>query len=220
MRRVVTGLLVVALCAGMRAGALALDHPISAHGVEIKSNAAGNGKLLFLSKDGGIVGPTAAGTDDPSVHGASLELCAPGDRTGWLGLSASGWKSNGPGTVWRFVARGNSASFMRQQRNRGPRGGPGGRGPQGIKVALVKDGSHVKLVGRSTGLVLDEPLGQVAVRLTMGDNRHCALFGPSTVTRDEPGRFQARGAVASALADCSDEALGCPLDSASGAFVR
>ena len=104
------GIAVVALAAGMSRGALALDHPISAHGLTMKGNAAGNGKLLFLSKDGGIVGPTAAGTDDPSVHGASLELCAPGGRTAWLGMVASGWKANGPGTVWRFVARGNSAS--------------------------------------------------------------------------------------------------------------
>ena len=53
--------------------------------------------------------------------------------------------------------------------------------------------------------------GPVGVRVSTGDVRNCALFTSETIVRDEPGKYVAQSALAGAVADCSDAALGCNL---------
>ncbi len=178
------------------APAVAADQPVSARKLQLKGNPAGKGKLLFLSKDAQLVAPTSGSADDPTLVGATVELCSGTGGYASFVLPASGWKG---GKVLKYVQK----------------GGP----PTGVKNMLLKAGRTMKIVGKSTGLDLAAPQGQVAVRVTMGTTRMCALFAGAAVKTDVAGAFDGRDAAAGAVVDCSDAALGCVTASPSGAFL-
>ena len=77
-------------------------------------------------------------------------------------------------------------------------------------VAGWRRGDEIRLDARIS------PLDRVAVRVTTGLLRNCALFDGATILRDEPNRFIAKRAVAPVVTDCSNAALGF---SPSGAFL-
>jgi len=77
-----------------------------------------------------------------------------------------------------------------------------------LKVVVLKQGRVLKVIGRSAGLALTGPQGAVGIRIVTGSLRSCALFGGTTVRRDEAGRFLARAASATGLTDCSNTSLG------------
>jgi hypothetical protein len=188
-----------ALVAGNAAAGLAGpagDQPISAVKLQLKRNSNGKEKLLFLSKDTALVAPAAGGADDPTAVGATVELCSGTGGYALFELPASGWKG---GKILKYVQK----------------GGP----PSGVKNMLLKGGRAMKVVGKDAGLDLSAPQGQVAVRVTMGTKRMCALFAGAAVKTDAAGVFDGRAAAAGAVADCSDAALGCVVSSPSGAFL-
>jgi hypothetical protein len=86
-----------------------------------------------------------------------------------------------------------------------------------VRTAVIKQGKVLKVVAKDTGLALRWPQRGVGIRIQTGLLRNCARFGAGTIVRDEPGKFIAKNASASGLADCSDASL---LGSASGAFVE
>ncbi len=186
-----------ALMAGNAAAGLAgpSDLPISANKLQLKSKN-GKEKLLFLSKDPAIITPST-GSGDPTVYGATVELCSGADGYALFELPASGWKN---GKVLKYVQK----------------GGP----PSGVKNMLVKSGRTMKIVGKDAGLDLGAPQGQVAVRVTMGATRMCALFAGPSVKTDAVGVFDGRNATAGAVSDCEDATLGCAPSSPVGAFVQ
>src|SRR5690606_39130429 len=80
--------------------------------------------------------------------------------------------------------------------------------PTAVRTLTLKQGRLLKVVAHRAGLALDGDAGIVGVRVTLGAQRLCAQFGGASVAKDEPGLFKGKHAPASALADCSDEALG------------
>jgi hypothetical protein len=76
-----------------------------------------------------------------------------------------------------------------------------------VSTLLLKEGRALTVAARATGLALTAPQSSVAVRITTGTLRNCAIFVPATVRKDGAGLFYARDAPAPAIADCSNESL-------------
>lgn len=195
-RTTMAGLVTVAVCAGLAGAA---DQPVEGRKLVMKRSASGNEKAVFLSKDSELVGPTAGGSDDPTVVGATVDLCSNAGSASFT-MPASNWKSNTPGTVFKF----------------GNKGAP--QAPSAVKVALIKGGRTLKIVSKQAGLPLLGTEGQVGVRVTTGTTRNCALFSGDDVQKDAEGKLIAKTSSTDGLADCSDAALGCG-GSPSGAFL-
>src|SRR6185295_16377487 len=73
------------------------------------------------------------------------------------------------------------------------------------RVTLIQ--GRLLRVRADAGLALTAPLGAVAIRITTGSLRSCAVFDGVAIRRDVIGRFMARDAAAPTLADCSDASL-------------
>jgi hypothetical protein len=71
----------------------------------------------------------------------------------------------------------------------------------------VVRGRSVKVVGRWAGFSLTAPLTGVGIRLVGGTLATCSLFPGSTVLRDAPGIFEARGPTP-VLVRCDSATLG------------
>lgn len=82
-------------------------------------------------------------------------------------------------------------------------------GPSSLKKLSWKTGKikTLKLAGKALGLPMATPHGEIAVRLTAGALRVCALFDASSLKRDLPGSVVGKGAVASSLPDCADASM-------------
>jgi hypothetical protein len=170
--------------------------PVSGIKMLLKRDSAGVEKGTFLTRDqDAITPPAVGGPNDPRTAGATLELISAAEGVATFPLPAVGWLVTDSG-VFKF----NGALV----------GGP-------VKKGVIKPGKSIVVKLGDTGIPLSGPQGTVAARFTTGDIRHCARFGPTTIVKDEPNRFSAKGALAAALLDCSDAALG--ISSPSGAFV-
>jgi hypothetical protein len=179
------------------ASAAAVDRPIDAAKLVLKRTATRD-TLAFVSRDPAFLFPPIGSTDDPatgSPGGLLVELFSAAGEIGVLaapaGIGTPGWLATpAPTAQFRFQ---NALA-------------PGGL--SAIRLAVLKQGRVLKLTSRSIGLALEGPQGGVGIRITTGTRRSCALFGPATIKRDEAGRFVARNALATAIADCSDASLG------------
>jgi hypothetical protein len=175
--------------------AQALDRPISAQSLTI-TRTAGGARLTFVSRDPALLFPPIGSADDPatgSPGGIVVEVfpqtepqqtvSAPG------GLGNPGWEVR-DGVVDGYLYRSS--------------------GPA-VRKTVLRAGKLLKVLSDDAGLDLAAPLVGVAIRITTGSRRNCAVFPAGTVRRDQAGRFVARGAIAAALSDCSDASLLAPL---------
>jgi hypothetical protein len=192
-RRGYVGLAIAAVVALGIVSAQAVDQPISAIKLIMKISASGSQKMVFVAKDPAFLFPAIGSPDDPangSPGGAIIDILTrdggdaefvvpPGEST------PTGWKSKA-GTVdlYKYVNKDAPS------------------GPTALKVVVLKETKVLKLVGKSVGLPLTGTLGDVVVRVTTGSLRNCARFDAATIRRDEPGKFIAKGALASSLTDC------------------
>jgi hypothetical protein len=181
------------------ARAVALDVPVDADGLTLRRMPSGRETLEFVVRDRTLGMPQRRSADDPSMpaaDGAVFELFAgDGSSATFVVPGGGGW----PG--WRVRDRKRQPLSYRYLNPWAP------AGPTPVREIQLQERDGIRVVGRKTGLSLALPLGRVAVRLTVGDLRFCALFDESTVVIDRNGRFGARHALAAALPDCSDESL-------------
>ncbi len=176
----------------------AADQPIDARDLRIIRSASGREKMVFVSRDPGFLFPAIGGVDDPASGtpgGVLIELFSANDPVLGLftappGIGKPGWKVKN-GTVGRYKFHNKDAPS----------------GVSSVRTLVVAEGKVLKVVAQSAGLALTGPQASIGVRITMGSQRSCALFAGATVTRDQAGSFRARRALASTLADCSDDSL-------------
>jgi len=164
------------------------DRPLAARSITLRRTKTGKQKLVFRASDDGVLAPVAGGVDDPAQVPARIDFCSAAGRS----------TITFPGAGWTATANGVSFSNPDAPAS-----------PSPVKRLKLSAGRSLKVLAREVGLPLDGSEGQLGVRLTTGSVRNCALFGPSTVRRDEVDAFKASKADPGALADCSDEALGC-----------
>jgi len=171
------------------------DRPIDGKVLKITRTATG-ARLVFVSRDPALLFPLAEGADDPatgSPGGAVVEIFAqtepPQTVSAPPGLGNPGWK----------VRDGAAPSYVY------------GSATPSVRKIVLREDKLLKILSDDAGLALAAPLGGVAIRITTGSLRNCAVFPPATVRRDETGRFLARDASASAPSDCSDASLLAPL---------
>jgi hypothetical protein len=183
--------LVFAILLACTASAVALDQPISGRGLKFKHSRFG-ALLIFKSRDPSFLFPPIGSADDPatgSPGGMTVDVFtqSKGPAAGSVppGSGNPGWTAV-DGAVDSYVYRAAAPEFQ--------------------KVRL-REGRALQLRNRGFGLDHDRPLGTVAIRITTGTRRSCAVFGPGTLVRDDPGSFTARDAPAPAIADCSDGSL-------------
>jgi cysteine-rich repeat protein len=150
----------------------------------------GKEKLLWRAKNAAV--SASAGLFDPTAGGATLELFSPGAPPVSMTLAASGWRARSPGV---FTFRDSAAP--------------------GVRLAAVVRGKSIKVVGRSAGFALVDPLTGVGIRLVGGTLATCSLFPASSVVTDAPDRFEARGPTP-VLAGCDRTTLGLGVPAGGG----
>jgi hypothetical protein len=197
---------VVGLLAGTVLPVAAIDQPISGKRLVIQRTGTTE-KLSFTSKDAAFLFPAVGSDDDPGIGnpgGALVEIIVVSEPTVALavppGTGVPGWRSTAGAThTHRWT---NPSS-------------PGGPSP--VKSLRLRQGKVLTLLSRQVGLALAAPLPRVAIRVTMGNLRSCALFEGPSIRTNAAGRFVGVDAPAPALADCSDASLsGLPFCSVSG----
>ncbi len=172
----------------------AADQPIAGASLALKRSSSGKEVLTFSSKDPAALFPAVGGLDDPTTAGATIELISPARATEMLtvpaGTGSPGWTSKaGPPGAYAFK---NKAGIS----------------VSALSAVQFKEGKQLKLQARSFDVPLVPPSGQMAIRITMGGTRNCALFTVDTVKKDATNVYKAAKATAVGLADCSDESLG------------
>jgi hypothetical protein len=190
-------LLIAAIVIGVTgAAASAADRPIAADRLQIKGASTGT-TLTFQSRDAGFLFPALGGLDDPVAGGALVELIpatAPGMTwTVPAGAGKPGWTAK--------------AATIPSLRFSNP-DAPAGISP--VRMVVAKEGKLIKLIAKDPSLLVPGSLDRVAIRITMGSLRNCALFGPGSIRKDAPGVFLAKKAPAPAIVDCSNASLGVP----------
>jgi hypothetical protein len=178
MSRTITALLLTyLLLAGRGSAGWAADQPVPGTKLLLKQTTSAS--TSFTSKAIGLVAPTPAGSDDPTITGATLLLYNPNSgESATFDLPESNWTINSTGTIFKFTNRFAPSA------------------PSEVRTASIRGGRGIKLRAKAAGITLDEPAqGSIGVVLTSGTTRYCALFG-GTIRRDQPGRFQAKGALA------------------------
>jgi hypothetical protein len=183
------GLVVAVVLTGLAAAA---DQPIS--GKSLKVSAKGGGvQAVFVSRDPAVPFPAIGSADDPATGtpgGMLFELFS--STQGRVSALAPAGVGN-PG--WTFVTSGTDAYRYKNS----------AAGVFGIESAKLIEGKRLQ-VRSPLNLALAAPLGTVAVRVTTGSLRSCALFEGASIRRDDV-RFIGKNAPASALADCADATL-------------
>src|SRR5262249_28460775 len=117
------------------------------------SSSSQRGK--FAARSDTIVAPAPGGPDDPTTAGATLEIIAGSGESATLAMPAAGWTANQAGTAYRFRSSDQASA---------------------VKASLLKNGSRLKVVARTTGITLDEPSqGSIGLVFTVGTIRYCAL---------------------------------------------
>jgi hypothetical protein len=181
---------------GVLPRASALDRPIGAVKLLLTRSSTGKERLAFVSKDPGFLFPPVSGADDPaagSPGGALIELFSQEGAASLAvprGVGKPGWTIKSAAAISYKFSNGDA---------------PGGISP--VRAATIKQGKVLKLTSADSGVPLAVSQGRVGIRITTGSLRSCALFDAPTIRTDEPGRFIAKGAVASSLADCADASL-------------
>jgi hypothetical protein len=135
---------------------------------------SGKETLSFKSR-GTFPLPTPGGADDPRQGEPTFQVVNPGTGESFtLGLPATHWTVAPSGTVFKY-----RDAALEDAR---------------VRIALV-GGRLLKVSGKRTGITLDEPSQDaLSAVLTTGSFRYCARFDGGSITRDEPGRFDARNA--------------------------
>lgn len=188
---VLVGLLVTAV-----RPAAALDQPISGKRLVVQRVGATE-KLSFSSKDAAFLFPAVGSGDDPgtgSPGGALVEIISVTEPTFAFvvppGVGTPGWKSTTGATPthrWKNPAA------------------PGGASP--LKVVRLRQGKVLTLLSKQAGLALTAPTPRVAIRVTTGSLRNCALFEGTSIRTNQVGRFVGANAPAPSVSDCSDASL-------------
>jgi hypothetical protein len=178
--------------------AAAVDRPIDAVRLVLKRTANG-ATLEFVTRDPDFLFPPIGSADDPGTGtpgGMLIELFSANEGLASLaippGAGNPGWTASAARSPARHRFRNRLA--------------PGGASV--VRSVDMREGRVLEIDAKSAGLPLLGPQGSVAIRLTIGTRRSCALFDAPTIRKDEAGRFSARDAVATSLSDCSDLTLG------------
>jgi hypothetical protein len=178
--------------------AQALDQPLDGSRLFLGRSAAGEELLLFVAEDDDVLFPVPGGPDDPvsgDPGGATVEL----------------FSRNDPAVATLLLPRGKGRPGWRRREEKGAYykfsncDAPAGISP--VRMAFVREGKGLLVIGRTTGLALTGAQGAVGIRITMGALRSCAYFDARTIRHDVAGRFMARNSRALLLRDCSDESL-------------
>jgi hypothetical protein len=174
--------------------AAATDQPIDGLRLALK-RGAGRERLAFVSRDPRLPFPPVGSADDPAggtPGGALIELFSGSGENAALavppGEGRPGWTAGAD----RYVFSNRAA--------------PGGPSP--VAVVVLRRGTLLKVIAGASGLALAGAQGWVAIRISTGGLRTCALFDTAAVRRDEAGRFLARDALGEAIEDCADGTLG------------
>jgi len=172
-----------------------LDQPVAAKRVQMQRTASGE-RFLLTTKDPSLPLPLTPDSAPPQV-GMTIELFSANEPSATLTVPSSGdWELVDKPTLLRYSfanasAPGGSTTISRVQH----------------QASRIKTIRSLTIKGKGAGLALTGSQGEVAVRITMGGHRLCALFDAPTITIDETARFSAGNAEASALPDCSDASL-------------
>ncbi|MEW6268968.1 MAG: pectin acetylesterase-family hydrolase, partial [Thermodesulfobacteriota bacterium] len=193
--------LAAALLAASTLSAGAADFPVSGASLVLRRARGGAETLSFVSHDTALPLPAVGGPDDPSVAGVLVEVVALDDPSVGVLEVPPGVAPRAGRPGWRVAGAGATPTFRYANRN-----APGS--PSAVRTLLYRPGRRLALAAKRVGIDLDAPLGAVAVRVTVGAHRICALFAGASVVRDQAGLFQGRNAPAPALPDCSDASLG------------
>jgi len=170
--------LATALVALLGAGVRASDHPQDALKLILRDSPGGQ-KTVYVTRVPTIVLPQ----DQPFIVGASFTITAQSGETATFDMPADNWTGNASATLYKFTNRVAPV------------------GPSPVKLAIIKDGSALKVTAKACGITLDEPSqGSISVMLTIGSDRYCSTCGGLGVSADEPGRFVARGCAAAPCA--------------------
>lgn len=192
--------LLTALSAGSAGGA---DYPVPGTHLTLRDTGP-RATMSLVLRERSIPIPAAGSPDDPVVGGLSVSVFsrATGVRADYHAAprtAPSGWTARTtPRSVTHTYRDGFATRF----------GGD-------IQTVVMRTGGGLKVRSGAYGLALTEAQGAVAVRVTWGSVRVCALFDGASVRKDGPGIFVARNADAPDLPDCDDETLlcganGCP----------
>ena len=179
------------------ASAQTFDRPIDGNKLALKRTGT-SAKLVFVSRDPDFLFPAIGSADDPatgSPGGAAIELFSLNEGQATInvppGTGDPGWTVT-PAATPRYRFRNLLA--------------PAGISP--VRVAVLRQGTLLKLVAKDAGLPLAVPQGAVGIRITMGTLRNCARFAGSTIRKDEAGAFVASHATPDGvLFDCSDASM-------------
>jgi hypothetical protein len=174
--------------------ALATDQPIGATKLVLQRHN-GKEKLIFSSKDPAFLFPGVGSADDPSTAGMVIEILSGTEGTFNLPVPAGAGK---PGWTSK-----TTPVAQHQFKN--------SEAPSGIslvKTVLLKQGKRLKIDSRAAMLPLLAATTRVAIRITTGGLRTCALFTAPDARKNETNRFVA-GKVPppGGSADCSDAIL-------------
>jgi hypothetical protein len=177
------------------AAAWGADQPVTGARLLVKRGASGGVTLRFVSHDPAALFAAPGSLDDPTTAGATVDVFTAGEGGATLavpsGVGAPGWRA-GAMRTYTFTNRGAPA------------------GPSPVRSFAIEQGRLLRVLARDLALPLSTPLGAVGVRVTTGTLRSCALFDATTIRRDVPGSFLAKGATVGTLADCSTPVLGGP----------
>lgn len=186
---------VAAILFGGLRDADALDHRLVGAKIELKRSPSGKEQLIFRSSKDSIVFPALAGGNEPSLNGLRVELFGSGASATFevpAGLGKPGWA----------VKEGRYDSFRFTNSH-----APSALGM--IRDAYFRETKTLRVKGAGVGLPLLGGQGPVAIRITAGSDRNCALFGGATVTADVPDKFSGTGSIGVPGTDtCSAQSLG------------
>ena len=177
--------------------AMALDRPIDAVKLSMKRSSSGRKTLTFVTKDVNLPFPTIGSADDPATGtpgGMVVDLFSRGEGVGQIsigrGVGLPGWSiATGAVPSYRYVNPGAPS------------------GPTSARTVLVRKGKVLKIVAKDVPLPLAATQQRLAIRITMGDVRVCAVFLSPSLVRDVPGSVVGKHALALSLADCQDASL-------------
>jgi hypothetical protein len=178
--------------------ATAADKPVSGQKLQLKRSSSGKEKLVFLTKDPSFLFPAIASADNPASGapgGMTIELFSQTEPSAPSlavppGVGNPGWK----------IVDGGVDSYKYTNKS-------APAGPSPVKVAILKQGKMIKITAAEMGLALAATQGRVAIRVTTGSLRSCAVFGPGSIKRDAAGNFMAVRAPVPAITDCSNASL-------------
>lgn len=188
MNRLGVGALLVISMAGP---AFAVDYLQETTKLLLKRNPSGKQKLMWVTR---MPSPPLP-SENPGDVGATVEVRNPitGLSNGFTMPLGSDWSANGANTVYKF--RNPSAPM----------------GDSEIKVAVIKGGTLVKIIGRSVGSELNDPPHRalaVILSIGAGSDRYCG--GCASPTRDQQDVFAAKHCPAPAA--CGSSPSGAFLD--------